>query len=394
MDYDLEYFSAIWTIKHYFCRQSDRDRMKIAILGTRGVPNHYGGFEQFAEFFSVYLVEKGHEVYVYNSHNHPHQEKTFHGVHILHQNDPEHKFGTFGQFIYDYNCIMDSRKRNFDIILQLGYTSNSVWCWLLPKKPIIITNMDGLEWKRSKYSAPVRQFLKFAERLAAVSSDYLVADSLGIQSFLKEQYGKKSTYIAYGAYPFDKADEIFLDGYGVEKGKYNMIMARFEPENNLDMVLEGVALDENKTPILVVGNHNTKYGSYLKDKFKDHENVRFVGGIYNLEHLNNLRYFSNLYFHGHSVGGTNPSLLEAMASKALVIAHNNHFNKGVLKENGYYFSNPLEVKNILSTIKKNDNLQMVENNYNAIVNDFNWEKINGEYLQLFERCFSGSEAGK
>ena len=365
--------------------------MKIAILGTRGVPNYYGGFEQFAEFFSVYLVEKGHEVFVYNSHNHPFQEKTFHGVNIIHQNDPEHKLGTFGQFIYDYDCIMDSRKRDFDIILQLGYTSNSIWFFLLPKKPIIITNMDGLEWKRTKYSKPVQQFLKFAERLAAVSSDYLVSDSLGIKTFLKKQYNKESTYIAYGAHPFTNPDETIISDYNVTKNNYNMIMARFEPENNLEMVLDGVALNIDKTPILVIGNHETKYGNFLKTKYKENENIRFLGGIYNIDHLNNLRYFSNIYFHGHSVGGTNPSLLEAMASKAFVIAHNNHFNKAILKENGYYFSNPQEVKNILETIKKNDNLQLVQNNFDAIENEFNWDKINGEYLQLFEECISKSE---
>ena len=368
--------------------------MKIAILGTRGIPNHYGGFEQFAEFFSVYLVEKGHEVYCYNSHNHKFQEKTFHGVNIIHQNDPEHKFGTFGQFIYDYNCIMDSRKRDFDIILQLGYTSNSIWFFLLPKKPIIITNMDGLEWKRTKYSKPVQQFLKFAERLAANSSDYLVSDSIGIEKFLKEKYKKESTYIAYGAYPFDSPNEDFLKEYNVEKQNFNMIMARFEPENNLDMVLEGVAQSNDKTPILVIGKHETKYGEYLKNKFKSFENIRFLGGIYNLEHLNNLRYFSKLYFHGHSVGGTNPSLLEAMASQALVIAHNNDFNKGILKENGIYFSNPSEVKNILESVKKIDNLQKVQNNYQAIIKDFNWEKINGQYLQLFEECYSRHKTRK
>ena len=368
--------------------------MKIAILGTRGVPNYYGGFEQFAEFFSVYLVQKGHEVYCYNSHNHPFQEKSFHGVNIIHQYDPEYKLGTFGQFIYDYNCIMDSRKRDFDIILQLGYTSNSIWYFLLPKNSIIITNMDGLEWKRTKYSKPVQQFLKFAERLAANSSDFLVSDSIGIQKFLNSKYKKASTYIAYGAYPFNNPDESILKIYGVEKEQYNMIMARFEPENNLDMVLEGVALNEDKTPILVIGKHETKYGEYLKNKFKSHSNIRFLGGIYNLEHLNNLRYFSNLYFHGHSVGGTNPSLLEAMASRALVIAHNNDFNKGILANNSYYFSTAQEVKNILHTIKKNDNLQLVQNNYDAIVNEFNWEKINGEYLQLFEDCLAKSEKRK
>ena len=369
--------------------------MKIAILGTRGIPNHYGGFEQFAEFFSVYLVQKGHEVYCYNSHNHKFQEKTFQGVNLIHIHDPEYKYGTFGQFIYDYNCIIDSRKRNFDIILQLGYTSNSIWFFLMPKKAINIINMDGLEWKRSKYSKPVQQFLKFAERLAAISGDYLVADSLGIQKFLKQRYNKESTYIAYGAHVFNSPNEAILAEYQVEKNNFNMIMARFEPENNLDMVLEGVALNsEDKTPILVIGNHNTKHGEYLKNKFKTNQNIRFLGGIYNLEHLDNLRYFSNLYFHGHSVGGTNPSLLEAMASQALVIAHNNDFNKGVLQESAYYFGNSQEVKNILEKIKKIDNLPMVQNNYIAIEKNFNWNKINDEYLQLFEECFSRNQARK
>ncbi len=368
--------------------------MKIGILGTRGVPNYYGGFEQFAEFFSVYLVQNGHEVYVYNSHNHPFQEKLFHGVKIIHQNDPEHKMGTFGQFIYDFNCIIDSRKRNFDVILQLGYTSNSIWCFLLPKKPIIITNMDGLEWKRSKYSRPVRQFLKFAERLAVISSDYLVSDSLGIQTFIKEKYKKPSTYIAYGAHPFYNPNETILEYYNVEKQQYNMIMARFEPENNLDMVLEGVVKSNDNTTILVIGKHETKYGEYLKNKFKNNQNIKFLGGIYNLDHLDNLRYFSNIYFHGHTVGGTNPSLLEAMSSKALIAAHQNNFNKGILKENAYYFSNSDEVKNILVQTKKNDNLHLIENNFKAIIDNFNWDKINGQYLQLFEDCVARNQTTK
>ncbi|MBG6111766.1 glycosyltransferase involved in cell wall biosynthesis [Flavobacterium sp. CG_9.10] len=368
--------------------------MKIAILGTRGIPNYYSGFEQFAEFFSVFLVNKGQEVYVYNSHNHPFQEKLFHGVHIIHQNDPEHRIGTFGQFIYDYNCIMDSRKRNFDIILQLGYTSNSIWSFLLPRKSIIITNMDGLEWKRTKYSKPVRQFLRFAERLAVVSSDYLVADSLGIQSILKEKYNKKSTYIAYGAYPFKNTNESILLDYQLSKYKYNMIMARFEPENNLDMVLEGLVLSNIKTEIIVVGNHQTKYGVFLKNKFKEYSNIKFLGGIYNLDHLNNLRYYSNLYFHGHSVGGTNPSLLEAMASRALIISHDNIFNRAILQENAFYFSNAQEVKELFLTVNKELDSNFVQNNFDTIVNEFNWDKINGDYLQLFEKCMSRNKIGK
>jgi glycosyltransferase involved in cell wall biosynthesis len=367
--------------------------MKIAILGTRGIPNHYSGFEQFAEFFSVFLVEKGHDVFVYNSHNHPYQEKTFNGVNIIHQHDPEYKLGTFGQFIYDYNCIMDSRKRDFDIILQLGYTSNSIWYFLLPKKPIIITNMDGLEWKRSKYSKPVQQFLKFAERLAVKSSDFLISDSLGIQKYINSKYNVTSTYIAYGAKVFSSPNEEILKEYDVLKHNYNMIMARFEPENNIETILDGIVLAGHETTVLVLGNHQTKYGDYLKNKFKTHKQIRFIGAEFDINKLNNLRYFSNFYFHGHSVGGTNPSLLEAMASNAFIIAHDNHFNKTILKENGYYFSNPADIKNIIDRIKKNDNLQLVQNNFDAIENEFNWDKINGEYLQLFEECISKSKTG-
>lgn len=362
--------------------------MRIAILGTRGVPNHYGGFEQFAEFFSVYLAQKGHDVFVYNSHNHPYQEKTFQGVNILHQYDPEFKIGTAGQFIYDLNCILDSRKRNFDIILQLGYTSSSVWYFLLPKKPLLITNMDGLEWKRTKYSKLVQKVLLFAEKLAVKSSDYLVADSLGIQKYLSEKYGKESTYIAYGANTFDNPNESLITKYNVEKYNFNMILARLEPENNIETILDGVVLSNDKTTMLVIGNHNTKFGTYLKDKFHSHANIRFIGAVYNLEHLDNLRYYSNLYFHGHSVGGTNPSLLEAMASKALIMAHDNDFNKAILKENAYYFSNSEDVKKLTLQVKKSDNLHIIQNNHTAIAAEFNWDKINGEYLQLFQTSLS------
>ncbi|MFI1744762.1 DUF1972 domain-containing protein [Thalassobellus sediminis] len=361
--------------------------MKIAILGTRGIPNHYSGFEQFAEFFSVFLAEAGHDVWVYNSHNHLYQEKIFHGVNIIHQFDPEYKLGTFGQFIYDLNCIIDSRKRNFDIILQLGYTSNTIWHWLLPKKPVIISNMDGLEWKRSKYSPLVRRFLKYAERLAVKTSDFLVSDSIGIQNYILKEYNSKSEFIAYGAELFKTPNEEILKLYDVEKYNYNMLVARFEPENNLEIILDGVALSDDKTIFLVVGRHDAnKFGRHLKNKFKNCKNIKFMGGIFNLEHLNNLRYYSKLYFHGHSVGGTNPSLLEAMASKALIIAHNNEFSKSILNDNAFYFENKEDVKDFIETVDKNQNRNKIDNCYSKIDNEYRWEVINKKYLNFFNEC--------
>ncbi|NEV94506.1 glycosyltransferase family 1 protein [Psychroflexus sp. YR1-1] len=361
--------------------------MRIAILGSRGIPNYHGGFEQFAENFSVYLVENGHQVYVYNSSLHPYQNSTYKGVHIIHCRDLENKLGTSGQFVYDFNCIRDSSHRNFDIILQLGYTSSSVWHRFLPKKPAIITNMDGLEWKRSKYSKAVKSFLKYAEKLAVQSSDYLISDSIGIQNYIRQTYNQDSKYIAYGSTVIEEVDETVLGHYGLEAYGYNMLIARMEPENNIETVLDGVRDSESSAAFLVIGNYTTNaFGKYIYQKFNASENIIFLGAIYNQEHLNALRWYSNLYFHGHSVGGTNPSLLEAMASGCLVVAHDNDFNRAVLHTDGFYFKNKNDISSMLETLSKKNHGERIVNNKNKIKQHYSWEMINRTYLNYFVEC--------
>lgn len=356
--------------------------MKIGILGTRGIPNNHGGFEQFAEYFAVYLQEKNHDVYVYNSHDHPYQDTKYKGVNIIHAFDPEYKIGTVGQFIYDLNSIKDARKRNFDIILQLGYTSNSIWYKLLPKKPLIITNMDGMEWKRSKYSKKVRKFLKYAESLAIKSSDYLIADSIGIQEYILKTYNKPSEFIAYGATVFKNPNTKVLAKYNIKQHDYCMILARLEPENNIETIIKGYVESTTEYPLVIFGGLNA-YGQNLEAKYASDSRIRFVGANYNQEELNNLRYYSRYYFHGHSVGGTNPSLLEAMASSALIIANNNVFNKSILEDDALYFENTSDIKNLL-----NDNNSFhlkhsfSEANIKKINRLYNWETINYKYEQF------------
>lgn len=363
--------------------------MKIAIIGTRGIPNHYGGFEQFAEYLAKGLVERGHQVTVYNSHSHPYQKSEWNGVRLVHCNDPEDKWGTAGQFVYDLNCILHTRKESFDIILQLGYTSSTVWGWLLPrKKSIVTTNMDGLEWKRTKYSKPVRNFLKWAEYLGTVYSDHWIADSLGIQDYLSKKYKIPSTYIPYGAFPFEEPVNACLSNYQLDEYGYNMLIARLEPENNVDTILEGVSRATGKTPFLVVGKHATKYGEYLKSKYAAFGHIRFVGGIYDINVLNNLRYYSNLYFHGHSVGGTNPSLLEAMASQALICANQNEFNSTILEKDALYFSSSDDVKKCLDTVSKHQHSDMVSNNLYKIRHVYEWNKIIDQYENHFRTIYS------
>jgi glycosyltransferase involved in cell wall biosynthesis len=367
--------------------------MKIAIIGTRGIPNHYGGFEQFAEYLAKGLVERGHDITVYNSHSHPYQEAVWNGVKLVHCEDPEDKWGTVGQFVYDLNCILDTRKKSFDIILQLGYTSSTIWGWLLPrKKSIVTTNMDGLEWSRSKYAKPVQWFLKQAEYLATIFSDHWIADSLGIQAYLTKKYNIPSIYIPYGAFPFTTPNPLALSPYGVTEFNYNMLVARFEPENNIDAILEGAAAANKKTAFLVIGKHETKYGEYLKTKFSAHQHIKFIGGVYDIHILNNLRYYSNLYFHGHSVGGTNPSLLEAMSSQALICANQNAFNSTILECDAFYFSTANDVSHCIDTVQKAGYGSYVENNLTKVEQIYEWNKIIDRYEEHFKQIYAAKNA--
>lgn len=356
--------------------------MKVGIIGTRGIPNNYGGFEQFAEYLSVDLVSRGHEVSVYNSSNHSYTKGTYKGVQLIHCYDPEKKMGTIGQFIYDFNCIRDARKRNFDVILQLGYTSSSIWHWLMPKKSIVLTNMDGLEWKRTKFSKKVQAFLRYAEKLAVNHSDFLVADSIGIQDYLRKKYNIDSFYIPYGAELNNDYDQEVLEEYNLMPGEYNMLVARLEPENNIETILDGVVSSGSSIPFVVIGKTDNKFGQYLVEKYSKIDNILFFGGVYNQFKLRAIRHFSNVYFHGHSVGGTNPSLVEAMADSCFVVAHDNVFNKSILENNAEYFSTSHDVEEVLKRLNRDNQLRVRQLNRRKIQEKYTWDKIMTAYEKI------------
>lgn len=357
--------------------------LRIGILGTRGIPNRYGGFEQCAEYLALGLVKKGHNVWVYNSSDHEYKEEKWNGVNIIHCYDPEKRIGTAGQFIYDLNCIRDARKRRFNVLLQLGYTSNSIWHRLWPKYCKNVVNMDGLEWKRSKYSPKVQQFLKHAERWAAVNGDVLVADSPGIQTYLKEEYNKPSTFIAYGADVFTDPYEPLLEKYNLTRFNYNMLMARMEPENNVEMIIKAHVLSGTGRPLLVIGKTENKFGQYLVNTYGSKPGINFLGGIYDINIINNLRYFSHLYFHGHSVGGTNPSLLEAMGCNCLIAANDNLFNRGVLNDDAFYFANEEDLITLIRKVtSKLEYQKLIDNNTKKIRDRYNWPRIVDEYEKV------------
>jgi hypothetical protein len=357
--------------------------MKIGILGTRGIPNRYGGFEECAEHLAIGLVGKGHEVTVYNTHDHEFQGPDWNGVRIIHCKDPEARLGTAGQFIYDWNCISHARKQRYDVVLQLGYTSSSVWWWRWPKHAVNLVNMDGMEWKRSKYGPKVQAFLRWAESWAAKHAHGLIADSLGIQDHLRQRYGKNARYIAYGAALAEKPDAAVLQNYDVRPEEYFMLMARMEPENNVEMIIRGYIESGSEKPLLITGNTGNQFGTMVKDRYGANPGLRFIGGVYDAAAVNALRHYSCMYFHGHSVGGTNPSLLAAMGSDTRIAAHDNPFNASVLGDDAFYFQDAAGVADLIrSCCPKEKHTAWLDSNRNKIRDIFNWPAIIDAYEAL------------
>lgn len=349
--------------------------MKIAIIGTRGIPNRYGGFEQFTSRIAPMLAGEGHRVYVYNSSTNGYPYSVYKQVQIITKYDPHRVLGTLSQFIYDLLCIWDSRHRDFDLILQLGYTSSSIWGFLLPADALLVTHMDGLEWKRAKYNALSRRFLRSAEKWAVSRSDLIIADAKAIGRYLSARFGKQALFIPYGAEIPSRSATDVLDLFGLKPFGYNLVIARFEPENNLEMIIRGHLEASLPEPLILIGNAENAFGRRLVKRYR-HPHIVFKGAMYHQAVLDSLRHFSNLYFHGHSVGGTNPSLLEAMASGCLIAAHDNEFNHEVLGRDAYYFNEAKQIARLLSLRpRKNDHTDLMDRNLQKINNFYHWDNI-------------------
>lgn len=369
--------------------------MKIAFISTRGIPNNYGGFEQFAEYISVGLVRRGHEVVVYSPHFHPYREPDYKGVRIKHIYSPEKWMGSsVGSFFYDFLSLRDAlKKEKFDIIYEAGYTSIvPAYIWFNVKRikyPLFTTNMDGLEYKRTKFNRWVQKFVFWEERMAVKHSHFLIADNMGIHDYYKEKYGKESKFLAYGADIHEDYDEDILKEFGLEADGYFIVVARLEPENNLFMAIEGYLASGQygKRPLVIVGKTNTPYGKHLVERYGDDRNIRFVGGIYDFRKLNSIRHYSYAYFHGHSVGGTNPSLLEAMASGCFILAHDNIFNRAVLGENALYYGSTDAAMEMLDGVDQAVSVYKKEytgRNLEVIRRDYSWEKLVDEHEEYFK----------
>jgi glycosyltransferase involved in cell wall biosynthesis len=306
-------------------------RGRVYISGSRGIPNRYGGYEELVDHLARGLSAKGWRVDVATSSTHPVTEWSHPGIRRRIHRDPEPRMGSAGQFIYDLLSIRDAARQRPDVHLSLGTTSSAPWLALktLRGSAPLALHLDGLEWMRGKYRPAVQRYLKWAERTAAHAADLLIADHPEMARYAA-RYPKPCAEIAYGVnYPQAVGE---LDpSLGLQPREYALVIARLVPENHVRVAAEALS---PHVPVVVVGPFDNSEGRALQKL----PNVRLLGGQFDAGLLDSLRAHCGLYIHGHSAGGTNPSLLQAMAAGCAIAAHDNAFNRGILGDSALYFT--------------------------------------------------------
>jgi glycosyltransferase involved in cell wall biosynthesis len=330
---------------------NERVRMaKIAILGTRGIPALYGGFETFAEELSVRLVERGHDVTVYCEAGEGEQPEFFKGVRLEYL--PAPKLGSLSTILFDIRCLWHARK-SFDIVYMLGYGA-SAFCFI-PRLwgSEVWINMDGVEWARSKWGLTAKLWFRFMETAAMWTPDRIIADAEGILAHLQSRHIvlPESAVIPYGAPAVDQTpDPLILDEWNITPGSYDLIVCRLEPENSVQEIISGYLASTMDRTLIVVGGIGTET-EYVKRLLRtQNRRVRFIGTVYDKKKLLALRYHAAVYFHGHTVGGTNPSLLEAMGCGNVIVAHDNVFNRETAGNAAFYFRQPSDISLFLTAV--------------------------------------------
>jgi glycosyltransferase involved in cell wall biosynthesis len=370
-----------------FARKVPLKGCRIAILGTRGIPACYGGFETFAEQLSVRLVQLGCEVTVYAETDRSDESAhMWRGVRVQPIQVP--RWGPASVIGYDLRCLWDAR-RQFDLVYMLGY--GAAFACALPRLygvPVWI-NVDGLEWARSKWNWLARRYLRTMEWVASRSATRVIADAEVIAQRFRQLYprGAVCSYVAYGA-PLVYGGECPSVSDLMASEAYFLVVARMEPENHVLEILEGYRLYRRKggvIPLCIVGDHtrNTDYCETLRACAG--EGMHLLGAIHDQTRLQALRVGALAYLHGHSVGGTNPSLLEALGCGSVVVAHDNPFNREVLGENADYFQDPEDIAAALDALTRLPVSELQNRRQVAhciIAERYTWEHITHEYQRL------------
>lgn len=310
--------------------------MRIAMIGTRGVPARYGGFETAVEEIGRRLAAGGHEVTVYTR-GEKHPEPTYLGMKLVHL--PAVKKKVAETLSHTALSVGHAAVRRPQVALVFNAANAPLLPVLRTLRIPVATHVDGLEWKRAKWSGAGQRYYKTVEKLAVRWSDALISDAVGIQDYYRETFGASSVFIPYGAPILGETDTGKLREAGYEPGGFHLIVARFEPENHLHVKIEGFRASRATRPLVVVGSapYSDTYTARLHELAGGDPRIRFVGGVWDQDLLDAYYAGALTYLHGHSVGGTNPSLLRAMGAGASVLAYDVNFNREVLGDSGRFF---------------------------------------------------------
>lgn len=307
--------------------------MRIAIIGSRGIPARYGGFETLAEQLSHYLSERGHDVTVIGE-----QVDGSDGNGRVHRVSTMFSKGSFPVLFY-FESVLRTLW-GFDVVLMLGVGGGPFLPLLRVFRNRVVTNVDGLEHLRGKFSPLKKWYVRMSQWMVAWFSDMLVADAQAIREDWIRRFGiseGRIKVIRYGARFVSGSSTDALKDFGVSPREYYLGIARIVPENNLEMIIEGFGISGSEKKLLLIGNwDSSSYGQRLSSMNK--EQVIYAGPCYDADLLDQLRFNAFGYLHGHSVGGTNPSLVEALASSAVCICHDNPFNRETTSGKALFFN--------------------------------------------------------
>lgn len=362
--------------------------MNIAIMGIRGIPANYGGFETFAEELSTRLVERGHRVTVYCRSNITNYEGEYYrGVRLVVLPTISHKYldTVAHTFVSVWHAFFFER---FDAILVCN-SANSSFCFVprLKGTPVAL-NVDGLEWRRKKWNKLGQWFYKFSEMLATVTPNVIVTDARVIEEYYRRRFGKSSTYIPYGA-PVGRVEtRDVLDKFGLAPRKYVLYVSRLEPENNAHVVVKAFEKVSTEYKCVIVGDapYNGRYIQELKST-RD-PRIIFTGYVFG-DGYRELQSNAYVYVQGTEVGGTHPALLEGMGHGNCVLANDVSEHREVLGDAGFYYR-----KNDVHDLSKQmqyllDHPDVVrecgEKARERILNRYTWDKITDRYEELFYR---------
>lgn len=360
----------------------------IRILGTRGIPAQHGGFETFAESLSLYLVARGWAVTVYCQTEGEGEifEDHWQGIRRVHV--PAPGSGSIGTVIFDWRSTVHACKEK-GLVLTLGYNT-AVFCLLYRLKGIVnLINMDGLEWKRKKWPWYAKAWLYLNERLGCWLGNHLIADHPAIKAHLATRVSPgKITMIPYGADPITTAEVSRLDSYLIEPNQYGIVIARPEPENNVLEIVEAFSHKPRGMDLVVLGDYRPEENDYHRRVVNAaSKEIKFIGAIYEKATIHALRLYARFYVHGHSVGGTNPSLVEALGASSPVLAHDNKFNRWVAGSGAHYFANTEECSKHLDTYCEDDTGMFEarrDSSTQQFEKRFKWETVHQQYEALFK----------